>query len=207
MAKKTRPIPAGYMQDAQGKLVPDDMVRDIDKKRDDLVRSIVVDAKRVRDEIVNFKSGTLERIEEFIQLSGKQYQVKMGGKKGNVTLQSYDGKYKVQRAISEYLVFDERLQVAKQLIDDCIHTWTEGSRSEIQVLINDAFQVDKEGRVSTTRILGLKRLNIKDRKWQKAMRAINDSMQVAGSKTYVRIYERVGDTDEYKPIALDVAAL
>lgn len=207
MAKKIRPIPSGYMEDAQGKLVPDDMVRDIDKKRDDLVRSIVVDAKRVRDEIVNFKAGTLKQVEEFIQLSGKQYQVKMGGKKGNVTLQSYDGKYKVQRAISEYLVFDERLQVAKQLIDDCIHTWTEGSRSEIQVLINDAFQVDKEGRVSTTRILGLKRLNIKDRKWQKAMRAINDSMQVAGSKTYVRIYERVGDTDEYKPIALDVAAL
>ncbi|HHJ80132.1 MAG TPA: DUF3164 family protein, partial [Candidatus Tenderia electrophaga] len=99
------------------------------------------------------------------------------------------------------------LQVAKQLIDDCIHAWTEGSRSEIQVLINDAFQVDKEGRVSTTRILGLKRLDINDRKWQKAMRAISDSMQVAGSKTYVRIYERVGNTDEYRPITLDVAAL
>ncbi len=207
MAKKPRPIPDGYMKDAQGKLVPDDMVRDIDKKRDAIVRSIVVEAKRVRDEIATFKTGTLEQIEAFIQLSGKQYQVKMGGKKGNVTLQSYDGKFKIQRAISEYLVFDERLQVAKQLIDDCIHAWTEGSRSEIQVLINDAFQVDKEGRVSTSRILGLKRLNITDRKWQKAMRAINDSMQVAGSKTYIRIYERVGDTDEYKPISLDVAAL
>ncbi len=207
MAKKPRPIPDGYMEDAQGKLVPDDMVRDIDKKRDEMVRSIVVHAKLVRDEISDFKTHTLTMIENFIQLSGKQYQVKMGGKKGNVTLQSYDGKYKIQRAISEYLIFDERLQVAKQLIDDCIHAWTKGSRSEIQVLINDAFQVDKEGRVSTSRILGLKRLNITDRKWQKAMRAISDSMQVAGSKTYIRIYERVGDTDEYKPISLDVAAL
>ncbi len=207
MAKSANKIPEGYMEDAQGKLVPEDMVREIDKKRNAMVLSLVADAKRVRDEIIKFKGNTLEQIESFIQLSGKQYQVKMGGKKGNVTMQSYDGRYKIQRAISEYLVFDERLQVAKQLIDDCIHTWTEGSRSEIQVLINDAFQVDKEGRVSTTRILGLKRLNIKDRKWQKAMRAISDSMQVAGSKTYVRIYERVGNTDEYKPIALDVAAL
>lgn len=207
MAKSANKIPDGYLEDAQGKLVPEDMVREIDKKRNAMVLSLVADAKRVRDEIIKFKGNTLEQIESFIQLSGKQYQVKMGGKKGNVTMQSYDGRYKVQRAISEYLVFDERLQVAKQLIDDCIHTWTEGSRSEIQVLINDAFQVDKEGRVSTTRILGLKRLNIKDRKWQKAMRAISDSMQVAGSKTYVRIYERVGNTDEYKPIALDVAAL
>ena len=38
--------------------------------------------------------------------------------KGNVTLTSYDGKYKIQRAIAEYLHFDERLQVAKELIDD-----------------------------------------------------------------------------------------
>ena len=207
MSKKTHSIPDGYFQDAQGRLVPEEMVKDIDKQRNAIVLKIVNDAKQVRDEIVKFKSETLEQIEEFIRLSGKQYQVKVGGKKGNVTLQSYDGKYKVQRAISEYIVFDERLQVAKQLIDDCIHAWTEGSRSEIQVLINDAFQVDKEGRVSTTRILGLKRLDINDRKWQKAMRAISDSMQVAGSKTYVRIYERVGNTDEYRPITLDVAAL
>jgi hypothetical protein len=54
-------------------------------------------------------------------------------------------------------------------------------------------------------VLGLKRLNIRDEKWQRAMQAIADSVQVSGSKPYIRIYERIGDTDQFKPISLDVA--
>ncbi|AOE92049.1 hypothetical protein LBM341_03799 (plasmid) [Ralstonia solanacearum] len=39
------------------------------------------------------------------------------------------------------------------------------------------------------------------------MQAIADSVQVAGSKPYVRIYERIGDSDQFKPIVLDLAAV
>ena len=200
-------IPEGYKKDAQGKLVPVDMIKDIDKQRDELVLGLVKEAQQQHEALVKFKSGAMSNIQKFIDESGKKYGVKMGGNKGNVTLLSFDGRFKVQRSIAEYLVFDERLQVAKELIDQCIHEWTEGSRSEIRVLINDAFQVDKEGKVSTTRILGLKRLDIKDRKWKKAMQAISDSIQVSGSKSYVRVYERVGESDQYKPISLDMAVV
>jgi hypothetical protein len=33
---------------------------------------------------------------------------------------------KIQRNIAEHIVFDERLQAAKQLIDECLKEWTEG---------------------------------------------------------------------------------
>lgn len=39
------------------------------------------------------------------------------------------------------------------------------------------------------------------------MQAIGDSVQTAGSKPYLRFYERVGDSDEYRPISLDVAGV
>jgi len=207
MANAARKIPDGYMQDQQGKLVPTELVKEIDLKRDELVRELVGQAKKKSTELAEFKQMAMQAIQSFIELSGKKYRVKMGGNKGNVTLMSYDGKYKIQRAVSEHLVFDERLQVAKELVDQCIHEWTEDSRSEIRALINNAFQVDKEGKVSTSRILGLQRLDIKDRKWKKAMQAISDSIQIAGSKSYIRLYERVGDTDQYQPIPLDVASL
>ena len=97
--------------------------------------------------------------------------------------------------------------MAKELIDQCIHEWSNGARSEIRALVNDAFQVDKEGRVNTARILSLRRLDIQDEKWLTAMQAIGESIQVAGSKTYFRVYERVGDSDQYKAIVLDIAAL
>lgn len=207
MSTSKKKIPEGYMEDHQGKLVPEELIKPIDKSRDELVREIVAKAKALNEALAVFKGGVMEDVEAFIAESGKKYNVKMGGNKGNVTLYSFDGQYKVQRAIAEHLVFDERLQVAKELIDKCIHEWTEGSRSEIKALINDAFQVDKEGRVSTARILGLQRLDITDRNWKKAMQAIRDSMQVAGSKAYVRVYERVGMSDQYKPIPLDVAGV
>lgn len=202
-----KPIPAGYMQDAKGALWPVENIREIDRLRNDLVGEIVAKTRAQSEALAKFKATVFGDIEAFVQLSGEKYGVNMGGKKGNVSLLSFDGRYKVQRAVSESLVFDERLQIAKELVNQCIHLWSEGSRSEIRALINDAFQVDKEGRVNTARILGLRRLEIKDEKWQKAMQAIGESIQVSGSKTYFRVYERVGDSEQYQPISLDIAAV
>lgn len=200
-------IPDGYLRDAKGRLVPNEMVSDIDQARDQLVRNIVADAIALREAIGAFKRQTMDDVQAFVELSGEKYNVQMGGLKGNLTLVSYDGKYKVQRAIADHITFDERLQIAKQLIDECIHSWSGGARPEIKALVNDAFNVDKEGKINTGRVLGLRRLDIQDAKWLEAMQAISDSVQVSGTKAYLRIYERVGDTDQYQQIALDVAAL
>ncbi|MBS9435607.1 DUF3164 family protein, partial [Photorhabdus hainanensis] len=63
------------------------------------------------------------------------------------------------------------------------------------------------GDINTGRVLGLRRLDIDDERWNKAMIAIGEALQVIGSKSYIRIYERVGDTDQYKPIPLDIAGV
>jgi hypothetical protein len=199
-------VPHGYMADPQGRLVPIEAIKPIDLERDALVREIVANAKKLNGAIADFKAETFGNVAAFVQLSAEQYGAKIGGDKGNVTLVTYDGAYKVQRAIAETLAFDERLQAAKSLIDECIHRWAEGSSKEIRALINDAFQVDAAGKINTGRVLGLRRLDITDEAWQRAMTAISDAVQVTGSKTYVRVYERVGDTDQYRPIPLDVAA-
>ncbi|NDV21018.1 DUF3164 family protein [Pseudodesulfovibrio sp. JC047] len=198
-------VPKGYMKNAQDHLVPMDQVKDIDKARDELVLELVGKFKRQQEALRKLKMAALDDIEAFIQLSGEQYGVSVGGKKGNVTLRSYDGNYEIKRQISEHLSFDEQLQAAKELIDECIKEWTEGSRTEIQALINDAFQVDKEGRINTSRILGLRRLNIKDERWLKAMDAIGNSLTIVGSTTYVRAYER-GEHGKPQSIALDMAS-
>jgi hypothetical protein len=203
----TAEIPNGYLRDAQGRLVPEDMVEPIDLERNDLVLNLVDQAKALQKEMIKFKAAAFGEIGAFIELSAERYDVKVGGRKGNVSLVSFDGKFKVQRAISEHITFDERLQVARELIYQCIHGWVEGSGSEVRALVEHAFQVDKEGNVSTARIMGLRRINITDAKWQKAMEAIADSIQVSGSKSYVRLYERVGDSEHFKPISLDLAGL
>lgn len=201
-------LPAGYMQDAQGRLVPKSLVKPIDKARDQLVQELIAKAVAVNEALAKFKSSTFGDIAAFVDMSAEQYDTKLGGKKGNVTLFSFDGKFKVQFAVSENIQFDERLQAAKALIDECITEWSQGSSPEIQVLVQDAFKTDSEGNLNHGRILGLRRLEIADERWKRAMQAIGESVQVVGSKQYVRFYQRrADDTDQYEAIPLDMAAL
>nr|DAS95172.1 MAG TPA: Protein of unknown function (DUF3164) [Caudoviricetes sp.] len=194
-----------YWRDAKGNLTPAELVKEIDKARDALVHEWVERGRDLSKAISHFKEGIFGDVQAFIELSAEKYGAKVGGNKGNVTLFSYDGKYKIQRAINESLQFDERIQAAKVLIDECLNEWSEGSRPELKALIERAFNVDKEGNLNTSRILGLRRVEIQDSRWQNAMQAISESVQVVSSKAYVRLYERAGETDQYVPIALDVA--
>ncbi|WP_251280165.1 DUF3164 family protein, partial [Enterobacter hormaechei] len=90
-------------------------------------------------------------------------------------LYSYDGRYKVQRAMQDRIAFDERLQAAKSLIDECLADWTENARPEIRAIITRAFQTEKEGEVNTGAVLALRRLDITDARWVKAMEAIGEA--------------------------------
>lgn len=204
----TKPnIPAGFVQDARGRLVPESMMKPIDQLRDQTIQTLIARAKALRNDLEMFKVRAFKDIDAFVATSNEQYGVKAGGAKGNISLITFDGRYKIVRQIAEHIQFDERLQAAKELIDECIREWTEGSNDKIKALVNGAFQVDKEGNVNTGRILGLRSLAIEDPKWTTAMQAIVDSIRVTGSKPYVRLYERDEATGEYRAISLDIAAI
>ena len=113
----------------------------------------------------------------------------------------------IRLQIQDRLVFDERLHAAKTLIDECITSWSENSRDEIKVLVNDAFRVDKTGPDQHGSGAGPAPARHQDERWQRAMAAISDSVSVANSKPYVRFYERREGSDEYTPICLDIAAV
>ena len=124
---------------------------------------------------------------------------------GHLSLMSFDGRLKVNRAVQERINFDERLQAAKALIDECLHDWTEVASPELQALIGTAFATNKEGEINTGRVLALRRYEITDERWIRAMKAISEAVQVIGSKSYIRVYERIGESGEYQPIALEMA--
>jgi len=196
-----------FMEDAQGRQVPVSMIKKFDLKRNDLVCSIMERAFAERERLAEFKRQVWEEIQAFVDESAKDSGAKkLGGKKGNITLTSFDGRYKLIVAVNDGILFNEKLQIAKQLIDECIGKWSKNARPELKVLVDDAFNVGKNGLVSTGKVLGLRRLNITDATWRRAMDAITESIQVVSSKTYMRFYERQED-ESYKQIPLDVASL
>lgn len=199
-------IPEGYLADAKGRLVPRGLVKEVDLVRHELVLELVERARAASAALATFRKAADADIDAFVELSAEKYNARLRGAKGNLTLTSYDGRFKVLRQIQDRLVFDERLQVAKALVDECILEWSEGSRDEIRALVAHAFQTDKTGKVSVERVLGLRRVDIQDERWTEAMTAISDSVQVSSSRAYLRFYERIDGTDDYRPINLDLSA-
>lgn len=200
-------IPAGYWENAKGDLVPETKVSDIDKLRDQLVRDLCGQAETRSKDLAKFKMDSMGDVTAFVETSVEQYGVKVRGTKGNFTLMTFDGKLKVVRQMQDQITFGEQLQAAKSLIDQCVTRWAEGANDNIKVLVSDAFQVDKQGLINTGRVLGLRRLDIKDEDWQTAMKAISDSIQIASTKPYIRFYKRNENTGAYDAINLDLAAV
>ncbi len=198
-------IPEGYMQDAVGRLVPVETIKQVDLVRNEVVLELMTRAVKLAATLAEFKQQAMDDIQAFVELSGEKYGANLGGNKGNVTLYSFDGRYKLIRSMADSIQFDERLQAAKALIDDCLKRWSDHSGVEIKVIINDAFQVDKAGRINTKRILSLRRIELEDEAWQQAMQAISDSVQVVNSKAYIRFYERQPDGG-YQQLNLSIAA-
>jgi len=187
---------------AQGHLVPVHLIKPIDQLRDDTVLSIIEQGKELRLTMANKKAQFMNMVNDFVDLSAEQYGLNWGGKKGNVSLTSFCGNYRVQKAKSEHRVFDERIQAAKAQIDSCIERWAEGASDQIKALVEHAFRVNKQGRIDVNQVLSLRQLDISDDEWQQAMEAISDSIQVSGSSSYLRLYEKTDD-GSFKQISLD----
>lgn len=200
-------IPKGYIEDSQERLVPLRRVRPADLERDRLVRELACEAEAIHERLAAFRAAAMDQIDAFIEKVGREYDISMVGEKGNVTLSSYDGRIRIQVNVTEYVEFDERLQVAQKLIEECVNRWGRTASTKLRALIKDALQVDARGRVSTRRLLALRKHKMDgDEQWGKAMKAIADSVRVARTKRYVRVQKRKED-GRYEAVTLSLASV
>ncbi len=206
MEQQVTTVPAGHRRNALGHLIPEGLIKPIDLLRDEVVLKQVAKAKDLQLQMQATKVQMQQEIADYLDLSASEYGVSYGGAKGNVTLTSFDGKFKVERAIGEHRIFDERIQAAKAQIDACIERWSEGSSDEIRALVDHAFRVNKQGRIDVNQVLSLRQLKIEDKEWQAAMDAIADAITTVAKTEYIRLYQRQ-HSGKYVAISLDWAKL
>ncbi len=198
-------IPEGYLLNPAGHLVPREQVREQDLLRDQVATELADRALNIHHQLKAFKARALADIADLVSVSAEKYKVAIGGEKGNVTITTFDGKYKVVRAFAERITFTEEIEAAKALINACIIRWSEGANDNIRALVDRAFRTDSKGQIKTAAVLELLRLEITDDEWERAMDAIRDSIQSTGTAVYVRVYQRIDGTDQYRAISLDLA--
>lgn len=204
-SKPVDDVPEGYMKDAQGRLVPIAQVKPQDLLEDELVRKLHAEAKILAQELAAFKKRGFSEVSALQSMLHEQYQAKLGGPKGNITLSSYDGQLRVSVCMGKGITFGPELQVAKSLLDDLFEQWAEGANANLKTIVMESFDVGQEGKLSTTKILGLRRHNVDAPEWKRAMDAIADSIRIDSTKAYLRLHVRETPEQSWQMLPLDLA--
>ncbi|MCY4377354.1 MAG: DUF3164 family protein [Spirochaetaceae bacterium] len=194
------------MEDQMGRLWPDRLISPVDRERDKLVRELVEEGQKLSAALAAYKAKATSACQAFVDRSASEFGTTLGGEKGNVTLSTFDGRLRLTLATYDRIQFDERLQVAKKLIDGCIKRWTKNSNSNAKTLIQQAFKVDRRGRLDVPALLELRTLEIDDPEWKKAMDALSKAIKVSRSQQYLRLQRRREDGG-YDPIPLALAGV
>lgn len=196
-----------YMGDGKGGYQPVETIKPQHLIEDETVRKILGYGIALSDQMARFKEHTFDDIGSHEAILEQEFNTKVGGAKGNKTLQTVDGLFKVQVQVSDYIAFGPELQIAKALFDECLNEWAADARAELRALVTNAFQTDKTGKINRSRIFMLLRQDSEDPRWQEGQRAIREAMRVVGSKTYVRCYQRASHDARWEPVVLDMAAV
>lgn len=207
------PVPDGrievngktYMADAKGALVPVELIKAETLLEDETVRKIMRYAMELSEQVARFKAHTFDDIGALDAILDQEYGATKGGPKGNKTLTTHDGLFRVQVQVADHIDFGPQLQIAKELVDECLNEWAADARPEIRAIVTRAFNTDKAGQINRSEIFMLLRLEIEDARWRRAMDAIRAAMRVVGSKTYVRCSYRESLGDSWKPVTIDLA--
>jgi hypothetical protein len=170
---------------------------------DQLVRTIVAGALAVSASIGRFKGLSFFEAEQFLELLAAEHGVSRAGSAGNVSLFSYDRRYRVQFTVQERIAFTAEVKLAQEVFAQ----WVEqsGASPEVQAVISDAFRLDDQGQLRAWEVLRLKRRRITDPLWIRAMGILDAAMISAGSTRYMRVYQRGAD-GRYVQISLDLAS-
>lgn len=182
-------------------------IKDIVVARDEVVRELSAKAEDINRQIKEFKKEAFEKLDQFLDKSFERYGVKAPEGKGNITFKTFNGTYKIQIKNVSFIEFDETIHAAKKLIDNCLKRWASGADQNLQIVVNDAFKVDKKGNLDKAAILKLTTYEIDDEEWKAAMEAIRDSIRESFRRRYMNFYRRLEDTDFYGLISLDFAKI
>lgn len=203
----TAPIPPGYWRNAKGDLVHERNIRPVDRDMDDVVRRIHGFGEPLSEQMWRFRNHTTIDIMEFLGRTMERYGARVGGRKGNVQLTTFDGRLRVQLAQADRIEVGPEIEAARALIEACISRWGKGSDKKLRALVDQAFVAGADGSLSATALLRLRRVEIDDGEWRRALDAIADALRPVGRAEYIRLYRRATPDDRWDQVPLHLATV
>jgi len=181
-----------YMFNSRGFKVPLSQVPEAEQLKNSLVNQAIDDALELSAQNESFKKRVFGDVYDLNAILSEKYNTELGGKKGNITVTTFDGKRKVDISVDDDITFGPEINHAKELITKCIEAQLDGASDFIRNLVRDAFEVNSQGQYNKNRIFALRKYRTAQDSddWKNAMQALDDAVIHSESKTYMRFYQR-----------------
>ena len=174
--------------------------------RDEAISNMVSYAKNLHDQLAGFKNSSFEMIETLYKML-QEHSDRHASGKGNVTLDTADGKYRVMFRRSDNTRFDERAtQAEAHILDFIAERW--GNRDDADAKFIKRMLERKNGKLDKNRVLDMisMRDNYKEEHWQKGIELLQESIVPDTTKFYAEYYYRSED-GEWLPVVLTFSRL
>jgi hypothetical protein len=195
------------LTDAQGQQVPLRYIKAYDRERNRMVTAIAADWEKMRERLEALYQATEERLQRLEDMARDGRQERRMGVRGNFQVSSFDGLITVSRSARYELRFDERLQVAREIIEGIIAEKAQNVDPDLAELLRGAFRPSSDGLLSQSRVMSLFRLKIQHPRWQEAMNLIRESIESRRGKNLLAVRRKPHREAEFESILLDIAAV
>lgn len=199
-------VPEGFIINAKGDHIRIENVPELALLKDQLIKMFVNQAQEISETISSFKSLAFSELDTLCDIAAEEHGEKLGGKKGNIKITSYDGKFQIVKTLRDVHTLEEQMPLIKQLIGEVTAEWKGAASEDLKNVIDKVLKVKDEGVINMQNVRDLLGMNVKHPKWKQAMQLILDSLKVIDQRSYVNVYER-GDDGRYNLIPLSIAGV
>ena len=201
-------IPAGWREDSQGRLVREEAIPAVQRLRDDLVRRLAGRCETLAADMASVKAALLGEVAEHVALVASEHGVDITGRTGDVALESFDGRLRIERSSARRVRVTESIHAAEALVRRYIDRQAADIPAGPRTMIDRTFRRSpKTGELNVSRLLDFVACEIDDDDWRAAQAAIRASLEAGESVTYFRAYRRPNATQPWQQIPLDFSRL
>lgn len=145
-------------------------------KRDIIVNELVTTAKQLHLEMSEFKNFAIQQLEEF-RLEAMEYGDIRKNSKGGFSLRNTDGDNKVMYERNTLAEYDERADMAEELLRDFLADMVKKRDAKAYELVTGLLERGKSGKFNPAAIAALLKMEDKysDERWVKAMKLFKEA--------------------------------
>lgn len=174
--------------------------QEYEEHRDDMIVELTKKAMIINELLKEFKKEVFAEIENF-KIVADEYGDIRSNSKGGYSLRTKDGRYMVRYDRNAINEFDERADMALELINSFLQDTVKKRDQKSYLIISKLLTRNKAGDLSVSRVLQLLDLRneFEDVRWIKAMQLLEESYrdrQISYSISFFEKNETTGKDDQ-----------